>query len=295
MAEEGLRACGLPLWTNAWRWQRQPRELPGPRAARAACRIKGAVDRVTDLDVISKGSPVSHPDDLFPEYPLPWEMSAAERVVLIGLLSRLRPEVAMEVGTHFGGSLQALVAHCGAVHSIDIDPGVRDRLAARFPQVRFHIGPSRELIPPVMQEIAARGLRLGFVLVDGDHSAAGVKSDIEALLRHRPAGPLHLLLHDSFNPDCRKGMKQAAWADCPYVHAVELDFVPGTFHEAAEGGAFARSMWGGFALAVLRPDPRTGPLVLGQSQEALQRVIFRQSAHRLWHKVGRAWRRLAGD
>lgn len=234
-------------------------------------------------------------DDFFPQFPLQWEMSVAERFALIGLLSHLRPEAAIEVGTHHGGSLQVLDAYCGRVYSIDIDPEVRMRLSPRFPRVRFHSGPSRTLIPEVLDGIAADGGRLGFVLVDGDHTAAGVRSDIEALLARRPVVPIHLLLHDSFNPDCRAGMIRADWVACPYVHAVELDFVPGAFHECAQGGAFADSMWGGFALAVLHPEPRSGPLVLGRSQEAMHRMVFRSSTHRIWHKIRRVLRGRGGD
>lgn len=221
-------------------------------------------------------------------------MSVAEQFTLVGLLSRLRPKAALEIGTHFGGSLQVLDRFCEHVHSIDLDPAVRTQLAPQFPRVRFHTGASRKEIPRVLAEIEASGRPLGFVLVDGDHSARGVQADIEALLHYRPVETLHILLHDSFNPDCRAGMRAAAWAANPHVHSVELDFVPGTFHLTPQGGAFARSMWGGFALAVLRPEHRSGPLVIQAAQETKQRIVFRQSAHRVWHKVGRALRRHSG-
>lgn len=237
---------------------------------------------------------MSPPDALFPEFPLPWEMSAAERFALVGLLQRRRPEVAIEIGTHHGGSLQVLAAFCGTVHSIDLDPGVREKLAGTFPQARFHTGPSRELIPRVLDEIGRDGGRLGFVLVDGDHTAPGVQADLEALLRHRPVAPVTMLLHDSFNPDCRNGMRRVDWAACPHVHCVELDFVPGGFHAQASGTVFARSMWGGFGLVELRPEPRPGPLVVGEAQGELHRIVFRRSAHRLWHKVRRGLRRKFG-
>lgn len=239
------------------------------------------------LDLMSK------PDDYFPEFPLEWEMSVAERFTLVGLLDRLRPEVAIEIGTHHGGSLQVLARFCRQVHSIDLDPAVCERLSPKFPRVRFHTGPSRDRIPEVLHEIEASAGRLGFVLVDGDHTARGVQADIEALLRHRPKGSVHVLLHDSFNPACRAGMHQAAWAACPHVKSLDLDFVPGKFCATPEGGAFARSMWGGFALAVLDPELRSGPLVSGFAQEAMQRIMFRHSAHRIWHKILRRIRRVA--
>lgn len=230
-------------------------------------------------------------DGHFPEFSLPWEMSAAERFVLVGLLQRLKPAVAIEIGTHHGGSLQVLAAFCGRVHSIDLDPGVRENLAAGFPAVRFHTGQSRELIPHVLAEVARDGGGLGFVLVDGDHTAAGVQADLEALLRHVPDGPVTMLLHDSFNPDCRAGMRRVDWAACPQVHRVELDFVPGGFHARATPTVFARSMWGGFGLVELRPEPRSGPLAIGEAQRELHELTFRRSAHRLWHKVQRRLRR----
>jgi hypothetical protein len=39
---------------------------------------------------------------------LDWWMTPSERVALIFLLEHLKPEVAIEIGTMFGGSLQAL-------------------------------------------------------------------------------------------------------------------------------------------------------------------------------------------
>jgi hypothetical protein len=224
----------------------------------------------------------------FPEFPLAWEMSASERFTLVGLLVQTKPGVSIEIGTHFGGSLQAIVAHSGKVHSIDMDPKVACELAHRFPAVSFHTGASTELIPAVLREIEASGASLEFVLVDGDHSTSGVRSDIEALLVHRPRSTITIVLHDSFNPDCRKGLRSVNWAAYPHVHFVDLDFVIGNFHAAPQWGAFARSMWGGFAVAVLKPERREGTLVVAASGEALHQLVFRHSAHRLWNKVARA-------
>lgn len=234
------------------------------------------------------------PDGFLAEFPLEWKMSAAEQLALIGVLARIRPDVAIEIGTHRGGSLQVLAAYGRRVHAIDCDPEVQTRLAPRFPGVRFHIGPSTKRLPEALAEIDAAGGRLEFVLVDGDHTSHGVQSDIEILLRHRPITRRYMLLHDSFNPDCRAGMRRAAWSECPYVHAVNLDFIAGMFHAEAAQWVFARSMWGGFALAVLEPEPRKGPLVIASPQESLHRIVFQRSAHRLWHKVVRGLRRKIG-
>lgn len=222
-------------------------------------------------------------------------MSPAEKFTLAGLLAHLKPEVAIEIGTQHGGSLQVLAAHSGQVHSIDLNPDVGPRLAPRFPSVRFHAGRSQVVLPNVLREIDAAGRgKLGFILIDGDHSTAGVRGDIAALLSYRPRATVHVLVHDSFNPACRSGMSQADWSAGAHVHAVDLDFVPGTYHAGVPGGTFDRSMWGGFALAVLKPEPRTGPLIIGRSQEELHQFMFRHSGHRLWPKAVRFMRRCFG-
>src|SRR5215469_5086572 len=52
---------------------------------------------------------------------LDWMMSPSEKVALIFLLEHLRPKVAIEIGTKYGGSLQVLAQLCDRVCSIDVD------------------------------------------------------------------------------------------------------------------------------------------------------------------------------
>jgi hypothetical protein len=63
-------------------------------------------------------------------------------------------------------------------------------------------------------------------------------------------------MHDSFNPGCRKSIKEAAWSENAFVHLVELDFVPGRL-VSDEAESDYREMWCGFALAV-SPARETG-------------------------------------
>lgn len=187
-----------------------------------------------------------------------WQMETGERATLIHLLSTIRPECAVEIGTAFGGSLSAITKFSRRVWTLDKDPACAERLAGQFPNVTFLTGQSTDTLPPLVAELSATDAALGFVLIDGAHTRESVRADIENLLRFRPvAGPLYVLMHDSFNPDCRAGITEAGWAENPQVHQVELDFVSGILHEA-EGKR--GQMWGGFALAVLRPEPRAGEL-----------------------------------
>ena len=211
---------------------------------------------------------------------LHWQMTACERFALQDLLRRLSPDMAVEVGTYMGGSLQVLSRFCRDVVSVDIDPTVRDRLQGRFSNVAFRTGQSAELLPDILRSAAADGRHVGFVMIDGDHSAEGVRRDIEAVLGVPPTDRLVMLMHDSFNPECRRGIASARWDDCPYVQAVEVDFVPGIYHERAYDTAADRSMWGGFACAIVDAVPRSGPLEIRQSQRGLFEAIYAVSSHR---------------
>ncbi|MDB5350938.1 MAG: hypothetical protein JWN86_2185 [Planctomycetota bacterium] len=188
---------------------------------------------------------------------LDWLMTPAEQVGMLYLLNQLRPKVAIEIGTRFGGSLQVLSRYSDKVYSLDIDPEVTKRLHGRFSNVEYLTGPSDEVLPGLLDRLQADEAELSFALVDGDHSTEGVRKDIDALLKYTPRVPMYIVMHDSFHGVCRDGLKAADWAGCPYVHAVELDFVPGIVNPFP---ASLGQLWGGLALGVLKPEPRSGPL-----------------------------------
>ena len=200
-----------------------------------------------------------------------WMMSPAEQIAMVYLLEHLRPRVGIEIGTRFGGSLQVLAKYCDRVFSLDIDPDIPRRLAGKHSNVEYVIGPSRETLPPLLSRLSAEEAQVGFILVDGDHSAAGVEADINNILAYRPVVPFFVIMHDSFNPDCRQGLKEAKWADCPYVHVVELDFVPGTVNPSP---TFRDQLWGGLALGILLPERRQGRFeVVGKANRTYERVL----------------------
>ena len=198
------------------------------------------------------------------EKSLYWLMSASEKVGLTFVLEHLKPQVSIEIGTKYGGSLQAISRLSERVYSIDIDPEVPKRLDGLFPNVEFLTGPSDEILPPLLQRIEREGGKLGFALVDGDHSAEWVRKDMDHLLRYKPVVPFYILMHDSFNPPCRLGLRQANWSANKHVHAVELDFVSGVINRAP---AVRGELWGGLAMGILLPQEREGPLQITASAE----------------------------
>lgn len=219
-------------------------------------------------------------NSLVPQYEkLHWQMTTCEQLALSQVLESLSPEHAIEIGTHRGGSLQVLAHHCRQVDSIDIDPSIPEALGGLFSNVTFHTGNSSELLPNILSQAVRANHPVDFVLIDGDHSSEGVRRDINCLLSLRPITKMVVLMHDAFNPDCRAGIVSANWRECPYVHEVEIDFIPGVYHQHAYDSAAARTMWGGFACALLKPDPRQGQLLVSQRQQGLFQAVHLQSSH----------------
>lgn len=209
------------------------------------------------------------------ELPLYWEMENAEKIALFCLLKEKKPSVAIEIGTKGGGSLQLISKFSEKVYSLDIDPTVKD-LAPHFPNVQFIIGDSKETLPKLLRELSEKGEPPAFILVDGNHSREGVRYDVENILNMTVEQPITVLMHDSFNPNCRKGMLDVNYTGNPYVEMVDLDFVQGIYSpsERTKG-----EMWGGFGLLSLKPLPeRKTPLVRQSNEHSYQRT-YRMSNH----------------
>lgn len=190
-----------------------------------------------------------------------WAMTFAEKFAMIGILERLRPKLALEIGTLNGGSLSVISKYAGRVISIDPNPEVRERLEGQFRNVNFITESSQKALPGLIEKLNREALDLGFVLIDGDHTEAGVRRDILDVLAYRPRSPLWILMHDSFNPDCRRAMKSIDWEANPHVHWINYDFIPGFLSNLP---GWEDQMWCGFALALLKSTPRQGKLVYGE-------------------------------
>lgn len=195
-----------------------------------------------------------------------WAMLPAEKMALTGLLARIKPRHALEIGTYFGGSLTLISQFAEKVWALDIDPDVPNRF--KVPEnVDLRIAQPEGLVGNMLNELEEKDIALDFVLIDADHSTEGVRRDIEAVI-HRPVPPkkpMMILMHDASNPGCREGMKTASWAACPYVHSVDLDFVPGQVQTLGSPDNPYYEVWGGFGMGYLLPTPREGELKIQEN------------------------------
>ena len=204
---------------------------------------------------------------------LDWHMQNGERVALLYALSRCNPDISIEIGTYLGGSLRPISAASRHVYTLDID----DRRINGLSNVDFIAGDSSVTLPPIIRLINHSERELNFVLIDGDHSEDGVRRDIKSCLQYRPKrSPAIILMHDSSNPDVRRGIATAPWADCPFIHHVDLDYVHGLLFDRED---IRGQIWGGFAMAVMHPHPRVGDLVITRHYDAALRSMVGASVH----------------
>ena len=177
----------------------------------------------------------------------PWQMSFGERAALEGVLSQVKPALALEIGTAEGGSLSRIATHSDEVHSIDLV-----RCTATLPDhVALHVGDSHQFLPELLDDFAAAGRTVDFVLVDGDHSREGVRQDLIDLLASPAIARTVIVLHDTFNGEVRAGITDVDFAASPAVALVELDMTGGYM---ARTGPFEGQLWGGLGVIVVDPE-----------------------------------------
>jgi hypothetical protein len=153
------------------------------------------------------------------------------------------------------------------VFSIDIDPSIPEKLRPLEKNVSFLTGPSFIVLPLLLKELECSGIPVDFILIDKVHPVGGMKRDIACLLSYVPEKPLFVMMHDSFNSECRRGILEAEWEKSPYVNWVDVDLVPGRIVE--EEGSNKGQLGGGFGLAYFLPHQRATALQINQSAKMM--------------------------
>jgi hypothetical protein len=170
-----------------------------------------------------------------------WSMALGERAALAGIVAEVKPTLAVEIGVARGGSLRVIAEHSREVHGFDFDPQVQDPPANAV----FHVGDYHVLLQRLLEAFANVGRNVDFVLVDGDHSAAGVERDLRDLLASPAVGRTVIVLHDTRNDSVRAGIERSGFRESPKLVHADLDFV------STGPVTYVREMWGGLGLLVI--------------------------------------------
>ena len=143
-----------------------------------------------------------------------------------------------------------------------------------MPNATAYIGDSRETLPALLKELADAGRHVDFALVDGDHSADGVRRDTEALLRSPACRTTVIVLHDTANDEVRRGLELIDLPRHPKVALCFLDMVPG--HVVISDHVYSGQSWNGLGLVVLDPERGREPALVDPDHEDTPAV------HRAW-------------
>jgi hypothetical protein len=173
-----------------------------------------------------------------------WQMSSGEQAAIAGLVERIDPKLAIEIGTADGACAGRLAERVPEIHCFDLSPP-----QLQLPDsVSLHIGDSHELLPQVLADLAQKGRNVDLVLVDGDHSPSGVRRDIEDLLDSPAIGRTAIVIHDTANERVRLGVDAVRFAAWPKVAYVHLDWIPGQLFR--EPG-LENELWYGLGLVIV--------------------------------------------
>ena len=159
-----------------------------------------------------------------------WQMSAAERMAIFYIIDRLpRKQLALEIGSYKGGCLRTLAQHFEEVISLDLD---HSNIVSpeQYKNVTWLPGDSAYELPRLL------GCRpdIDLVIVDGDHSYAGVLSDLTLLMESPLKDDAIILVHDAAYRDTAKAIEAVF---LKYPGCVKQLFVPGEpFNEGMIGG-----------------------------------------------------------
>jgi Methyltransferase domain len=175
-----------------------------------------------------------------------WQMSFGERAVIEGVLAQLRPRLSIEIGTAEGGSLRRIAEHSERAISFDLVEPEAD--VQSIDNVELRTGDSHQLLRAELEDLAAQGETVDFVLVDGDHSAEGARRDMLDLLRSDAVESTVVLAHDTLNQEVRRGLEQVPYREFDKVAYVDLDFIGGYVPREPP---LRGECWGGLGLVIV--------------------------------------------
>ncbi|HEX3875258.1 MAG TPA: class I SAM-dependent methyltransferase [Solirubrobacteraceae bacterium] len=175
-----------------------------------------------------------------------WQMSWGERAALDGILSQLRPGLAIEIGGADGRATQQIARYAGEVHAFDLAPPPAATVQAE--NVTFHPGDPHTTLPAMLAGLAADGGNVDFALVDADQSPSTVRRTVEELLDSAALRRTLILIHGSTNDRVRVELDAIHFAAWPKVGLVELDLVAGYLVREER---IRHELWGGLGLVTV--------------------------------------------
>jgi predicted O-methyltransferase YrrM len=163
----------------------------------------------------------------------PWHMSQSERMSLLGVVSLIRPETVLEIGSNEGGCTKWLSSFSGRVYSVDIVNRLPESIKALKNVSFLHMNSN-----DAFEYFKSINVHFDLIVIDGDHSYEGCRNDLFNAIN---CGSI-IMCHDSYNPPCRQGYIDAVKSFNNQSIYYNMDFV--------QGSILNNELWGGLAIVV---------------------------------------------
>src|SRR4030042_5987678 len=180
------------------------------------------------------------------------QMSHSEKLTLSALLHQHEPVCSIVIGKDKGNILPLIAHYSKVAFSLCRDSLIEEKFN-HLKNTRFLNGPITLVLPALLQELTANNIPVDLILINDNYSAEEMKNNLNIILSYQPMKQLFILIHNSFNPDCRKGIQETDWKQSPFLDFVDLDFIPGRM--IADESPPRKQLFGGLCLACLHHSP----------------------------------------
>ena len=172
-----------------------------------------------------------------------WQTQTAERLFLMGIASLIRPKVCIELGIHKGGFTQYLVDFAEILITVDVEKRFDKLPVTEYPhhQTYFHHLTTDEFFNVAWKDHIQKdrpGLIVDLIVVDASHSLWDSYNDLKNSMKYGKT----ILMHDTFNPECRSGYERAIRENTENILYHDLDAIRGCVIDGVQ--------WGGVGIVI---------------------------------------------
>ena len=166
----------------------------------------------------------------------PWMMTPNERFTLLGIVNILKPNSILELGFAEGGCTSFLSKISEVIYTVD-----KNEKVLKSSKTMKNVIPLNMNTKEAFKFFNRKKIHFNLCIIDADHSTKGAFHDLKAAILISDV----IIMHDTSNPQCRKGYELALKNRNFYF---DLDLIEG--HYQVDG------LWGGLGIAIPNKDKK---------------------------------------
>jgi hypothetical protein len=158
-----------------------------------------------------------------------WQMSHRERMFAVGLVAALRPARTLEVGVWHGGYTKWLKKYSDSLVCVDM-----------LKMIFFHDIFIQDFSDNAFKKLIDEKAFFDLIVIDACHETENAYRDLKNAMQIGKT----ILLHDTYNEECRAGYCLALTEMAEKIEYLDLDAVIGNY--------LSNGKWGGLGLVITK-------------------------------------------